>query len=118
MFTVETGFILEGLGLWKIFKRYIIRASFSQERMNYVREESRVIYKSKDGVSTRQFDAVDFIASLCSHIPNMGEQMVRYLGFYSNVCRGRRKRQNSDGEDLLLQMTSTQRAAINPGQGL
>ena len=27
--------------------RYIIRASFSQERMNYVSEASKVIYKSK-----------------------------------------------------------------------
>ena len=40
-----------------------------------------VIYKSKGGTNTRQFDAVDFIASLASHIPNMGKQMVRYFGF-------------------------------------
>jgi hypothetical protein len=39
--------------------RYIIRASFSQERMNYVREESRIIYKSKDGINTKEFDAID-----------------------------------------------------------
>lgn len=26
--------------------------------------------KSKDGTNTSQFDAVDFIASLASHIPN------------------------------------------------
>jgi len=29
---------------------------------------------------TKEFDAVDFIASLCSHIPNKSEQMVRYVG--------------------------------------
>jgi hypothetical protein len=28
---------------------YIIRASFSQERMTYIAEESKVIYQSKDG---------------------------------------------------------------------
>ena len=72
--------------------RYIIRASFSQERMNYVSEASKVIYKSKNGSDTKEFDAVDFIASICSHIPNKNEQMVRYLGYYSNVCRGRRKK--------------------------
>ena len=33
-----------------------------------------VIYKSKGGTITRQFDAVDFIASICSHIPNRNEQ--------------------------------------------
>jgi hypothetical protein len=46
------------------------------------------IYKSKDGTNSKEFDAVDFIASLASHIPNMGEQTVRYFGYYSNVCRG------------------------------
>ena len=39
-----------------------------------------VIYKSKDGKNTKDFGALDFIASLCSHIPNMGEQTVRYFG--------------------------------------
>ena len=29
--------------------RYIIRASFSQERMTYIREEAKVLYRSKDG---------------------------------------------------------------------
>ena len=60
--------------------RYIIRASFSQERMNYVREDLKVIYKSKDKTDSKEFDATDFIASLASHIPNMGEQTVRYYG--------------------------------------
>ncbi|MHB8279274.1 MAG: transposase [Candidatus Humimicrobiaceae bacterium] len=82
--------------------RYIIRASFLQERMNYVRQEYMVIYKSKDGINTRQFDATYFIASLCSHIPNMSEQTVKYYGFYSNVCRGRRKRQKEDNSDFII----------------
>jgi len=60
--------------------RYIIRASFSQERMSYVREDLKVIYKSKDKTDSKEFDATDFIASLASHIPNMGEQTVRYYG--------------------------------------
>jgi hypothetical protein len=29
--------------------RYIIRASFSQERMTYLHYEGKVIYQSKDG---------------------------------------------------------------------
>ena len=70
--------------------------------MNYVREESMVIYKSKDGTNTMQFDTIDFIASLASHIPNKGEQTVRYYGYYSNVCRGKRKRKNSDGADFII----------------
>jgi Putative transposase len=37
--------------------RYIIRASFSQERMAYDREAGKVEYKSKDGKQTKVIDA-------------------------------------------------------------
>lgn len=35
-------------------------------------------------------------ADRCSHVPNRGEQMVRYYGYYSNVSRGKRKQENPD----------------------
>ncbi len=76
--------------------RYIIRASFSQERMTYIPEESRVIYQSKDGKEEKVFDALEWLAAMCSHVPNKGEQMVKYYGHYSNVSRGKRKKQNQD----------------------
>ena len=44
--------------------RYIIRASFSQERMTYVPEKSRVIYKSKDGKGEKIFDALEWLAAM------------------------------------------------------
>jgi hypothetical protein len=34
-----------------------------------------------------------------SHVPNKGEQMVRYYGYYSNVSRGKRKKET---EDVLI----------------
>ena len=34
---------------------------------------------------------------MCSHVPNKEEQMVRYYGHYSNVSRGKRKKQDQDG---------------------
>ena len=40
--------------------RYIIRASFSQERMTYIPEESKVIYQSKDGKEEKVFDALEW----------------------------------------------------------
>ena len=43
--------------------------------------------------AVKEFAVLDFIASICSHIPNKNEQMVRYTGYYSNVCRGKRKKQ-------------------------
>ena len=78
--------------------RYIIRASFSQERMTYVpaHESShgtaKVIYESKDGKTKETFDALDWLALLTTHIPNRGEQVVRYYGYYSNRSRGMRKK--------------------------
>jgi len=32
--------------------------------------------------------ALDWLAQLFTHIPNKGEQMVRYYGYYSNKSRG------------------------------
>jgi hypothetical protein len=40
--------------------RYIIRASFSQERMTYYRETGQVEYRSKDGTETKLFDALEW----------------------------------------------------------
>jgi len=60
--------------------RYIIGASFSQERLNYIEDKSKVIYKSRSGNDTKEFEALDFIASITSHIPNRNEQTVRYYG--------------------------------------
>ena len=76
--------------------RYIIRASFSQERMTYIPEETKAIYQSKDGKDEKIFDALEWLAAMCSHVPNKGEQMVRYYGFYSNVARGKRKKNEQD----------------------
>jgi hypothetical protein len=82
--------------------RYIIRASFSQERMTYIPGDesangvAKVIYESKDGKTSKTFNALDWLAQLTVHIPNRGEQMVRYYGFYSNKSRGLRKKTGVD----------------------
>ena len=96
-----------------VTKRFLEKEAFAGKTFvltgklnDFSREEAKeikVIYKSKGGTNTRQFDAVDFIASLASHIPNMGEQTVRYYGFYSNVCRGKRKKNNIDEADFVIQ---------------
>jgi hypothetical protein len=36
------------------------------------------------------------LAAICSHVPNKGEQMVRYYGYYSNVARGKRRKTEVD----------------------
>ena len=79
------------LGLYNL-ARYIIRASFSQERLTYLWEAGQVEYKSKGGKETRVFDALKWLAAMCSYVPNKGEQIVRYYGYYSNVSRGKHQK--------------------------
>ena len=94
--------------------RYIIRASFSQERMQYLDQEGKVIYKAKacpgprsgDRKTNKVFPAREGLAStrdlqvMCSHIPNQGEQMVRYYGYYSNVSRKKKRGGNRQCHSL------------------
>jgi hypothetical protein len=46
--------------------------------MTYLPDESKVIYRSKDGKSLKTFDALEWLAAMFSHVTNKGEQMVRY----------------------------------------
>jgi hypothetical protein len=84
--------------------RYIIRASFSQERMKYLDQEGTVVYAAKacpgprsgDRKTNKVFPAMEWLAVMCTHIPNRGKQMVKYYGFYSNVARGKRQKEGKD----------------------
>jgi hypothetical protein len=53
----------------KNLARYIIRASFSQERMTYIPEESKVSYQSKNRKEEKIFNALEWLAVMCSHPP-------------------------------------------------
>lgn len=48
-------------------------------------DEGFVIYTAKDGNDRKIFDAEEWLAAMCSHVPNRGEQMVRYYGWYSQI---------------------------------
>jgi len=51
--------------------RYIIRASFSHERMTYFPEDSNDVYRSKDGKKEKIFDALEWSRRQagCKHSP-------------------------------------------------
>jgi hypothetical protein len=53
---------------------------------------AKVIYRSKDDKTVKTFNALDWLAQLITHIPDKGEQMCRYYGYYSNKSRGLRKK--------------------------
>jgi hypothetical protein len=76
--------------------QYVIRNTFSEEKMTYNHASQTVLYRSKHNLKTNRnfelFTATDFIAALTQHIPNKSFQLVRYYGFYSNKKRGMRKK--------------------------
>lgn len=75
--------------------RYILHAPFSQERITYDRSTKTIGCESKkntrDGVTV--VPALDWLAGLVMHLPDKGQQLLRFYGRYSNVCQGRRKRE-------------------------
>jgi len=90
--------------------RYILRPPLSLERLKYSDGDDEVVYRRK-GSNGRaggeeRVDALDFLARVIAHIPPPRIHLVRYLGHYSNVARGRRK--NGKGEPLTMGPTKKQ----------
>jgi hypothetical protein len=86
--------------------QYIIRNSFSMEKMEIAALTGKVLYRSKMSAKTHRnfelFEPTDFIAAITQHIPDKGVQMVRYYGFYSNKSRGMRAKKKQAGGVLLM----------------
>ena len=65
--------------------------------MTYRQDSKTVLYRTKMKPGAKKnfaiFPVLDWIATLTAHIPNKGEQLVRYYGYYSNVSRGKRKKE-------------------------
>jgi len=94
-------------GLQRLIE-YFLRCPFSQARMIEVTGEGKVLYKTEHNRLGRfpeaasedllagpkrnfqVFDPLDFLAEVTQHIPDPGEHLIRYYGFYSNKSRGLR----------------------------
>jgi hypothetical protein len=78
---------------------YILHPAISLDRMSYDTSNGTVDYRPKSsqehpslrGTAQRQ-DPLETLAALTDHIPNTGQQLIRYLGWYSNKSRGLRKK--------------------------
>jgi hypothetical protein len=76
---------------------YMVHPPIALERLRYRPESSQVIYHGRQRqrcgdagpAPARIFPALDFLAALCTHIPDSGQQLVRYYGAFSNVRRAR-----------------------------
>jgi len=71
--------------------------------MKYYPDKAKVIYKSKYGKEVREFDCLGWMAALVSHIPDRGGQTVRYYGVYSNVTRGRLKKEDAEPQFHIIE---------------
>jgi len=82
--------------------RYIVRNTFSEDKITYNEKTGTVIYRSKKKHNTKRnfevFDAEDFIGAITQHIPDKFFQNIRYYGWYSNKSRGQRKREEAEVE--------------------
>jgi len=63
------------------------------DRLRYQPETAQVAYYARnhgrsgapDASAAPIIPAIDFLAALCTHIPDAGQQLVRYTGAFSNV---------------------------------
>ena len=89
----------------KFVARYVERGPLSLEKLSM--ESDLVVYTTKDD-ATHEFDALEFLALLSSHIPNTYESITRYYGYYSCRARGERKKRapekNDDGIEELPEL--------------
>jgi len=71
--------------------------------MEYYPQRPLVIYKSKYDKKAAEFDPIEWMAALVSHIPDRGAQTVHYYGYYSNASRGRLKKEDSQPEYHIIE---------------
>jgi hypothetical protein len=74
---------------------YILRNAFSDQKITYIEDTGKVLYRSAmtHGSNKKNFEifsAEEFIAAITQHIPDKSFQMVRYYGWYSSRSRGER----------------------------
>ena len=117
--------------------QYMVRCPFSLARIVRVTESGSVVYRAERGDCRRfptpasrdlaggasrnfqVFDPLDFLAELTQHIPDKGEHLVRYFGWYSYRRRGIRATEASS-EELKIDrrlVREARSAANGPSSG-
>ncbi|MDI6791831.1 MAG: transposase [bacterium] len=80
--------------------QYIGRAPLSEKKMVVSEDGKSIIYHSKMNSGRKRnfevFDPLEWLAAITAHVPNKGEHMIRYYGYYSNKSRGLRKKRGGD----------------------
>ena len=96
--------------------RYCARNPIALSRMEYDEQGSAVTYYSDKHTGptagSETTDALEFLAKLTSHIPDKGQVLQRYYGFYSSRQRAKRRKANGDGVEELLTMVEPEAEAL------
>ena len=81
--------------------RYCARNPLALDRLTYDPATEQLSYRSDkaDGptAGTAALDPLEFLARLLTHIPDPGQVMTRYYGWYASRTRGMRRRQAAGG---------------------
>ena len=83
--------------------RYMIRCPIVLERLEWDEHSGEVVCPARPGRTSSPYgtearwDVLDFIAHVVDHVPERGQQLVRYWGWYSNAARGKRRRAEATG---------------------
>ena len=88
-FSVWVGEPFEDAESSRFVARYIERGPLSLEKLSI--QDDIVTYCTNDG-RAHEFDALEFLALLSSHIAKPYESLTRYYGWYSCRARGERKK--------------------------
>ena len=88
--------------------RYLLHPPFALDRLHYDSHTGTVTYHPEKKGSDRGSNsdspaissALDWLAAVVTHIPNKGQQLVRFYGFYSNLRQGQKKRARAPAQGL------------------
>ena len=96
--------------------RYCARNPLALGRMEYAEPESAVTYhsdKSTGPTAGRETtDALEFLARVTSHIPNKGQVLQRYYGWYSSRQRGTRRQAHGDAVEPPVTLVEPEPEAV------
>ena len=95
-FSVHNGVKVRDASARQKLAQYMLRAPFSLEKMRYDEHTGMVLYRSHIHKSLKRnyqlMPGAQWLEMLCRHVPDRFEHLVRYVGWYSNRCRGERAR--------------------------
>ena len=81
--------------------RYCARNPVALSRLEYRSDDATLTYHSDKPTGptagSETVDVLEFLARVVSHIPNKGQVLQRYYGWYANRTRGIRRRAGQRG---------------------